>query len=85
MIWVMAYTYKMLQIPPNVIVEKKAPRERAAAMYLEEVVSEWAQNGWEFYSVESIGIWENPGCLTALFGAKATITESYVVVFRREV
>ena len=80
----MAYTYKMLQVPPNVTVAKKVPHDRAAAMYLEDAVSEWAQNGWEFYSVESIGILENPGCLASLFGAKAMITEYYVIVFRRE-
>ena len=43
------YKYKMVQIPPNVIVNaKKVSKDRAAAVYLENVVNEMAQDGWEF-------------------------------------
>lgn len=79
----MAYQYKMVQVPPNVIVEAKDARANPAATYLEAVVNQWAQQGWEFYSVETIGVVEKPGCLAGLLGAKATAVDYYVIVFRR--
>ncbi|MEX5480830.1 hypothetical protein AB5N06_30205 (plasmid) [Klebsiella pneumoniae] len=51
------YKYKMVQIPPNVIVNaKKVSKDRAAAVYLENVVNEMAQDGWEFQRIDSIGV-----------------------------
>jgi hypothetical protein len=79
----MAYTYKMVQVPPDVVVEAKSAQASPAAGYLEDVVNQWAQQGWEFYSVETIGVVERPGCLAALLGAKSTATDYYVIVFRR--
>ena len=62
------YKYKMVQIPPNVIVNaKKVSKDRAAAVYLENVVNEMAQDGWEFQRIDSIGVQEQPGC-GSLFG-----------------
>lgn len=53
------YKYKMVQIPPNVIVNaKKVSKDRAAAVYLENVVNEMAQDGWEFQRIDSIGVQE---------------------------
>ena len=47
------YKYKMVQIPPNVIVNaKKVSKDRAAAVYLENVVNEMAQDGWEFQRID---------------------------------
>ena len=79
----MIYQYKMVQVPPNVVIEAKAAKENAAANYLEGVVNHWAQQGWEFCSVETIGVIENPGCLRSLLGEKATAVDYYVVVFRK--
>lgn len=79
----MAFQYKMVQVPPNVVVEAKAARENPASTYLEGVVNQWANQGWEFYSVETIGVVEKPGCLGALLGGKATSIDYYVVVFRK--
>ena len=39
----MAYTYKMVQIPPNIEVNKKE-KHNAAAYYLQNVVNEYAEN-----------------------------------------
>lgn len=78
------YEYRMVQTEQNVFV-KAGKRQGAAAMYLQTVVDQNVGQGWEFYSVETIGTLEAPGCgcLGILLGKKYELTESYVVVFRR--
>ena len=82
------FEYHMVQIPPNVSV-KSGKSGGAAAAYLADVVGNYAGQGWEFYSIEAIGITEHPGCgclsfILSLFGGNQTThTEVYVIVFRR--
>lgn len=78
------FEYQMVQVPPNVQV-KTGHGQGAAATYLQGVVDQHASQGWEFYSIETIGVVESPGCgcLAALFGIRTQVTQMYVVVFRR--
>ena len=76
------YEYNMVQVPPSIKV-KTGQGMGVAAAYLSDVVGQQAAQGWEFYSIETIGIMEQPGCLASLLGIKATLTSMYVVVFRR--
>jgi hypothetical protein len=81
--------YKMVQIPPNLSAQAKglfasAPDpSQLAAQYLEQQVGHMAQQGWEFYRVDPIGVRTAPGCLAGLFGAKESYSIYYVITFRR--
>jgi len=81
--------YKMVQIPPNVVLSAgkmfgRAPDpSEVAARYLESIVNEHARQGWEFLRVDTIGVRTEPGCLAGLFGARSTDANYYVVTFRR--
>lgn len=77
------YTYKMVQIPPNVSVEMKGRKGNEAAVYLQTVVNQHAEKGWEFQRVDSIGIQVRPGCLGGLFGQKPEQEQYYVITFRK--
>jgi len=79
----MSYQYKMVQVPPVIRIKAKEHQGGEAAAYLEEIVNQQAQSGWEFYRVDSIGIRMEPGCLGALLGQKAQTFEYYVVTFRK--
>lgn len=81
----MQYKYKMIQAPPNISVNMRDAKGQEAAKYLEEVVSKYAQNGWEFYRVDSLGVTENPGCLAGLAGQKAVQYLVYVITFRKRI
>lgn len=81
----MAYRYKMVQIPPQITVKAKEHRGNEAARYLQSLVNEAAEKGWEFYRVDTIGVATQPGCLARLFGARQTLIHYYVVTFRIEV
>lgn len=80
----MAYEYKMIQIPPTIVVKEKEQRGNEAAYYLQSIANEQAVQGWEFYRVDTVGVVTKPGCLGALSGAKQSLVEYYVVTFRRE-
>ena len=81
----MAYQYKMIQIPRNIRIKSKETYDKVAADYLENVVNEWAMQGWEFYRVDTIGIEEQPGCIAGLLGQKTSVTRYYVITFRKEI
>lgn len=73
----------MVQIPPNIAVQRKAAQGTEAAAYLQDLVNQQAAQGWEFYRVDSIGVKLQPGCLGALFGQREQLVLYYVVAFRR--
>jgi len=77
------FEYKMVQIPPTIVVREAKGQE--AAVYLDEVVNSQARQGWDFYRVDQIGVQVASGCLTALLGAKAETVFHYVITFRRKV
>ncbi len=77
----MAYQYKMVQAAPHIRLEKETGSE--AADYLEGVVNRYAQQGWEFYRVDSIGVVVKPGCLAGLFGARSYAVNYHVITFRK--
>lgn len=77
------YEYKMLQIPPRIIIKAKGAQGQEAALYLQEIASEYAAKGWEFYRVDTVGVVTRAGCLGKLLGASDINVEYYVVTFRR--
>lgn len=77
----MKYQYKMLQIPPNIITTRKNLKT-AAADYLEEVVNNYAEQGWEFYRIDSFSTEEAQGCFS---GGKLTMRIHKVITFRKEI
>lgn len=76
------FQYKMVQVPPNISVRAKDNKSGIAAQYLEDVVNEWAAQGWEFQRVDTIGIEERPGCFG---GSKVKFMQYYVITFRKEI
>ena len=75
----------MVQIPPNIAVRMKAYKGNEAAMYLEEIVNEYASKGWEFYRIDTIDVQLQPGCFDAfLRGKKSENNVYYVITFRIE-
>ena len=77
------YQYKMVQIPPNIAIKSKA-RGNEAAAHLEEIINTQAQEGWEFYRVDTIGVKVEPGCLAGLFGQKEAVNTYYVITLRKQ-
>jgi hypothetical protein len=79
----MQYEYKMVQVPPTIVL-KKDTGQGEAAQYLQAVVNQEAVQGWDFYRVDEIGVKQRPGCLGIMMGQREATTVYYVVSFRRE-
>lgn len=56
---------------------------RTVSSQLQSVIEEHVRQGWEFYSVEKVGIEVQPGCLGGLLGQKTAYINFDQVVFRR--
>ncbi|MCK4762923.1 MAG: DUF4177 domain-containing protein [Candidatus Aminicenantes bacterium] len=80
----MSYQYKMLQVPQIIKIKAKDYQGGEAAAYLEQIVTQEAREGWEFYRVDTIGVYSQAGCIASLFGSKDELSEYYVVTFRKE-
>jgi len=78
------YIYKMKQIPQNISIQEGDSMTDKVALYLEKIVNEYAEKGWEFFRVDEMGYRINPGCLGALFGQQPERVSFYVVTFRRD-
>ena len=77
------YEYKMVQIPPTISVQAAQHKGDEAAQYMESIANAHAEQGWEFYRVDTFSVVIPPGCLAALFGDKGSQNQYYVVTFRR--
>ena len=80
------YQYKVVAIPRDVAVMKKlfsaTDPGATVAGYVEGVINQYAQEGWEFYRADEISVTERPGCLS-LFGQGETVTRYNLLVFRK--
>lgn len=47
------------------------------------MIDHYVSHGWEFHSVEKVGIVVQPGCLAMLFGYRAHYLNFDQIVFRR--
>ena len=78
-----AYAYRMVQVPPKIVVRRDTGQGEAAT-YMQTVVDQNATQGWEFYRVDQIGVQQSPGCLGLLLGQRQVTTVYYIVSFRRQ-
>lgn len=78
------YTYKMVQVPPSIEVQASKHKGNEAAIYLQTIANDLAEDGWEFYRIDNIGVNVKAGCFDALAGRKESSTLYYVITFRKE-
>lgn len=63
--------------------EFTAEGAQEVAKQLQTVIDHYVSHGWEFHSVEKVGIVVQPGCLAMLFGYRAHYLNFDQIVFRR--
>jgi len=82
------WEYKVVMLPRDIqvmrrgLLDRQDPAESVAA-YVEQVLRERAEEGWEFYRIDTVNIAETPGCLGSLLGQKETISAYNLLTFRR--
>lgn len=50
---------------------------------LEDLLNQGVKEGWEFVQINNVNIEVQPGCIAALFGAKANYVRFDMAVFRQ--
>lgn len=50
---------------------------------LQDVIDQYAGQGWEFYQLTNTNIEVRPGCIAGLFGASVTYITFDQIIFRR--
>ncbi len=75
--------YKCIPAPRELIIDKNGSCDSAVRSF-SDLLNREAVDGWKFYSMETILVTQNPGCLSALAGQKAATTNYNMLVFIKE-
>jgi hypothetical protein len=78
----MAWEYRV--VPFSVQIKAGENRVQAAAAQFQNMLVANTGDGFEYYRMDHYSLFEQPGCLTALLGAKASVITYDVAVFRRQ-
>ncbi|NPV10439.1 MAG: hypothetical protein HPY57_01425 [Ignavibacteria bacterium] len=82
------WVYKVIPLPRNVTIMRKLFEARLpediTAGYVEKIINDMAQQGWEFYRADECTIVERPGCLGSLLGRRESAYTYNMLVFRRQ-
>jgi hypothetical protein len=65
------------------VINKSGSYDEAVRSFA-DLINREANDGWNFHSMESIAVTQNPGCLAALFGQKENTTYFNMLVFSKE-
>jgi len=77
----MPYQYTVAEISRD---HHTKPRDRDLIRQdLENTLNHYAEQGWEYQSMDSMRIYEPPGCIAASFGSQGTWSHVYMAIFRR--
>jgi hypothetical protein len=58
-------------------------RSQAVAQQFQSMLTEWMARGFEYQRTDHVSLYEAPGCLAGLFGARAVEIRFDLAVFRR--
>lgn len=75
---------KKFFIQPFVAQQVDEINPAAVAGQLQTMIDQFGSQGWEFYRIDSVDVWVNPGCFSWLFGGRSNSTQLNLIVFRRE-
>ncbi len=80
----MKYEYTTVSVPCNLVCKHGLDMGETLAKYIENVINEMMEEGWEYYRTDNYSVIEAPSCLGSLFGHKEKLGIYNVLVFRNE-
>ena len=75
--------YKTVEGPREMVMEKGGNIANTMK-YFEDLINAEARNGWRYHSMNTLPIYEKPGCLGALLGNQGTVHNRYLLIFERD-
>ncbi len=79
------WEYETIPISQNLSCKPGLSLGATLAEYVKEIINSKAQEGWEYYKSDNYTLFQEPGCLGALFGEKARAAVYNLLVFRRPI
>jgi len=81
----MNYQYKMTQVPTNFVITNANEANGIASEHFERLANDYARHGWEFYRIDTVNVFVQPGCLGLLLGRRSMNIPYCLVTFRRAI
>lgn len=75
--------YKTVEGPRELVMDKGGSISNTMK-YFEDLINAEARNGWVYHSMESLPVYEKPGCLGALLGNSGVVHNRYLLIFERD-
>lgn len=75
--------YKTVAGPVGLTIGSKDSYDKAVRMYA-DIIDREAVGGWELDMIQQIPVTQEPGCIAALFGSRATTITFNMLVFKKE-
>jgi hypothetical protein len=79
---VAAYDYYV--VPFIGRIKNEGDNPKTVSEQLQSVIDHYVEHGWEFYSIEKVGIEVQPGCIGALLGHSPSYVNFDQIIFRRQ-
>jgi len=80
------YVYKCVPVPETIHTGKKGKNAHSqAVMAYQDLINESANDGWELNMIDEVTSYQEPGCLSGLFGSKDEMVTFKMLIFRKEV
>ena len=76
--------YKTVAGPMVLVSSGKNPEQEVVQKYA-ALIDKEAVGGWELDMIQQVAVERRAGCLAALFGAKSTITNYNMLIFKKAV
>ena len=78
----MAYRYHVVPFLGRIKADT-ADSAQTVSTQLQTVIDHYVSHGWDFHSIEKVGIQVQPGCLGGLLGQSVTYLNYDQIIFRR--
>jgi hypothetical protein len=76
--------YKCVPAPTGSVIDKKGSHDDAIRL-LADFLNHEAVGGWQFHSMETFSVTQNPGCFAALILRQSPMTTTYyLAIFSKE-
>jgi hypothetical protein len=76
------YEYQVVPFQGQI---KSGGSAQEVSVQLQNLVNQYATQGWELFIIQDVKIQVTPGCLASLFGAGASYISYDQIIFRRPV
>ena len=77
------FQYKVIEVPGIMAIKNVKELQKAQKSY-QNLINEYAADGWELDKIDNLITQESPGCLLALFGVKPVERKHKLLIYKKK-